>query len=185
MIKSILKLKHSRVLLLLFSIIFAYLLFKSRNYQPFHNLLLSFGYLGAFFAGLLYTYGFTAAPATAILLILAKEQNIILAGFIAGLGALIGDLTIFKFIRFVFQDEFKKLSKQRIFNHSKNKIIKKLKKYIIIILAGFIISSPLPDEIGVSLLAGATPISTKIFSIFSYIFNTIGIFIILIIGSMI
>lgn len=179
------KLRYSKILLLLFMIIFAYLLFKSRNYQPFHTLLLSFGYLGVFFAGVLYTYSFTSPLATAILLIFATEQNVILAAFIAGLGALIGDLTIFKFIRFEFQDEFKRLSKQKLFHHSRNKIIKKIKKYFVIILAGLIIASPLPDEIGVSLLAGATPISQKRFSIFSYICNTLGIFIILLIGNII
>lgn len=58
-----------------------------------------------------------------------------------------------------------------------------LKKYLIVILAGFIIASPLPDEIGVSLLASSGIISMKKFSVISYVLNTLGIFAILFIGS--
>src|SRR3989339_1795341 len=93
------RIKYPKLLLLLLTFVIAYLIFKERTFLPFHNLLLSMGYLGTFLAGILFVYGFTAAPATAILLILAKEQNILFAGFIAGFGALIGDLMIFTFIR--------------------------------------------------------------------------------------
>ncbi len=178
------KLKYPKFLLLILTFILAYFIFKESNSLPFNNALLSLGYTGTFLAGIFFIYGFTAAPATAILLVLAKEQNIILAGFIAGFGALIGDLLIFRFIRHSFADEIKKLSKEKVFSRVGNNIPKSFKKYFIAISAGFIIASPLPDEIGVSLLAGATNISTKVFSIISYILNTTGIFVVLIIGSM-
>ena len=183
--KKIFKLKYPKFLLLLFTIILAYFIFSRRNFLPFHNLLSSLGYFGTFLIGMLFVYGFTTAPATAILLILAKEQNIIIAGFIAGFGALIGDLLIFKFIKKSFADEIEKLSKEESLIYIKNKIPKTLKKYLILILAGFIISSPLPDEIGVSLLAATTTVSTKLFSIISYILNTAGIFVILLLGNLI
>jgi len=183
--KILSKLKYPKFLLLILTFVLAYRLFSGRNFLPFHNTLLSLGYFGTFLVGLLFVYGFTAAPATAILLILAKEQNILLAGFIAGFGALAGDLLIFKFIRHSFADEIEKLSKEKMFNSVNNKISKTLKKYFVPVLAGFIISSPLPDEIGVSLLATSTTISTRVFSIVSYILNTAGIFVILIIGTLI
>ena len=185
MSKKSLKLKYPKFLLLLLTFIVAYFIFHGRNFVPFHEALLSLGYFGTFLAGIFFDYGFTAAPATAILLILGKEQNIFLAALIAGAGALIGDLCIFKFIRYSFDDEIKKLSKEKVFNHMSKKIPKTLKKYIILVLAGFIISSPLPDEIGVSLLAVSTTISTKVFSIISFILNATGIFIILLIGRLI
>jgi len=53
------------------------------------------------------------------------------------------------------------------------------------IFAGFVIASPLPDEIGVSLLAGTTKISTRTFAILSYFLNTAGIFIVLLAGKVI
>ncbi len=179
------RIKYPKLLLLLLTFAIAYLMLKERNFLPFYNFLLSTGYLGIFLAGILFVYGFTAAPATAVLLILAKEQSIILAGFIAGVGALMGDLVIFKFIRHSFADELEKLSKEKIITHLNHNAPNLVKKYFVPVLAGFIIASPLPDEIGVSLLAASRQISLELFSIISYILNTAGIFIILFIGSVV
>ncbi len=181
--KILSKLKYPKLLFLIFTFVIAYLIFTEKDFSPFHNFLFSLGYFGTFLAGVFFTYGFTAAPATAILLILAGEQNILLAGFIAGFGALIGDLIIFKFIRYSFADEIEKLSREKTIAHFNNKIPNLFKKYFVPVLAGFIIASPLPDEIGVSLLAASKSISTNLFSVLSYVLNTTGIFIILLIGS--
>ena len=86
------------------SFVIAYILFADTSYAPLHDTLVFLGYFGTFLAGFLYAYAFTAAPAAAILLILAKEQNILFAGFIAGVGALLSDLVIFHFIRHGFSD---------------------------------------------------------------------------------
>jgi hypothetical protein len=60
----------------------------------------------------------------------------------------------------------------------------KIRHYAAIVLAGFIIASPLPDEIGVPLLAAAYhKLSTKKFAFLSFILHTIMIFIILLIGK--
>ena len=181
--KILSKTKYPKLLFLISTFIAAYFIFAGRDFLPFHNFLLSLGYFGTFLSGVLFTCGFTAAPATAMLLILSNEQNIFLAGFIAGFGALAGDLIIFKFIRFSFADEIEKLSQEKAINYLNGKIPTSLKKYFIPVLAGFIIASPLPDEIGVSLLAASRSFSTKFFSILSYVLNTAGIFIILLIGG--
>ena len=175
--------KYPKLLLLFMTFLIAYLLFYERTYQPFHDAVISLGYVGTFIAGALFAYGFTAAPATAIFLILAKEQNILLAGFIGGFGALIGDLIIFNFIRHSFADEIDKLSKEKVVLYINHKAPNLLKKYLLPVIAGFIIASPLPDEIGVSLMAASGNISMKIFSLISYVLNTAGIFVILFIGN--
>ncbi len=175
--------KYPKFLLLLLTFVAAYFIFEERNFLPFHNLLLSLGYFGTFLTGIFFVYGFTAAPATAILLILGKDQNILISGLIAGLGALVGDLIIFKFVKHYFSDEIKRLAEEKPLVYAQSIIPNPIKRYFIILFAGFIIASPLPDEVGISLLAGATNISIKMFSFFSYVINTIGIFIILIIGS--
>ena len=177
------KIKYPKLSLLALTFVIAYILFNGRTFLPLHDFLLSLGYLGSFLAGLFFVYGFTAAPATAILLILAKEQNILLAGFIAGFGALAGDLILFKFIRSSFKDEFERLSKEKIVIYAKNKTPQLFKRYLVPVLAGFIIASPLPDEIGISLLAASKAVSIKAFSIISYLLNTAGIFVILILGA--
>lgn len=106
--KSRFKIKYPKLLLLLLSIIISVIYFyEGKTYPPLHNFLLSLGYVGVFLSGIFYAYGFTAAPATATLLVLAKEQNIILGGLIGGLGALLSDVAIFLFIKYSFADEIK------------------------------------------------------------------------------
>lgn len=175
--------KYPKFLLLFITILVAYLLFNGRTNPKFHVFVVSLGFLGTFLTGILFTYGFTAAPATAIFLILAKEQNILLAGLIGGLGALLGDLFIFNFIRHSFKDEVRKLNREKVIVYINHKTPSLFKRYFLPLAAGFIIASPLPDEIGVTMLATIKSISTKIFSILSYLLNTAGIFIILLIGK--
>lgn len=183
MAEKLLKIKYPKFLLLLLTFVIAYLLFYNRTYQPFHDFVASLGYFGTFISGALYVYGFTAAPATALLLILAKEQNIILAAMIGGLGALIGDLIIFTTIRHSFADEIEKLFEEEIVKYIHSRIPSFVKKYFIPATAIFIIASPLPDEVGIALFAATRNISIKVFSVFAYALNTIGIFVVLYIGN--
>ena len=186
--KKQIRIKYPKLLLLLLSLLFAYILFKGKIFLPFHNFLLSLGYLGAFFSGFFYSYGFTAAPATAILLILAKEHNIIFASLIAGFGALIGSLIIFFYVRYTLRDELTKLSHEPLVHKIEVEEAKLFGKHIHEIkmaFAGFLIASPLPTEIGISLMSSIKRISIKKFAIISYLLNTAGIFVILIIGNLI
>ena len=175
--------KYPKFLLLFITFLIAYLLFSGRTDTKFHVFIVSLGYFGTFLVGMLFSYGFTAAPATAILLVLGKEQNIIAAGLIAGLGALLADWAIFKLIRHSFKDEIEKLSNERTIRIMHEHIPSFAKKYLLPVFAGFIIASPLPDEIGVTLLAIHRQISAGAFSLISYTLNTAGIFVILKIGS--
>jgi len=165
--------------------VIAYILFADRSYAPLHDTLVFLGYFGTFLAGFLYAYAFTAAPAAAILLMLAKEQNLLFAGFIAGFGALLSDLVIFHFIRHGFSDEVQKLSNEKIVQYAQRKMPASIRKYLFVFLAGFLIASPLPTEIGVTLMASVKSISTRKFSIIAYSLHTSAIFIILLIGSII
>jgi len=175
--------KYPKFTLLLLTLLVAYFIFYGKTYLPLHDLLISLGFFGIFIAGMLYAYGFTALPATAVLLILSKDQNIVVAGLIAGFGALIADLLIFKFIRSSFKDEVDKMFQEKIVRFIGNHTPNFLKKYLVPVLAGFIIAAPLPDEIGVTLMAADKSASTNMFLILSYGLNTIGILVILKIGS--
>ena len=174
---------YPKFLLLFITFIIAYFIFTGRSYEPLNNFILSLGLFGAFIAGVMFSYGFTAAPSTALFLIIAKEHNLWLAGFIGGIGALLGDLVIFAFIRSSFSDEIKKLSRKKIVRGFHKSIPNKLKKYLLPVFAGFIIASPLPDEIGVTILAIHRHISVRMFMFLSYFLNTAGILGILYIGN--
>ena len=176
------QIKYPKLSLFVLSFIVAYLLFGYRSFAPLHNTLILLGYFGTFLIGILYAYGFTAPPATAILLMLAGDQNIIFAGLAAGLGALLGDLIIFLVIRHGFNDEIERFSKEKFFQRIPKKISSILQRYVLIAFACFIIASPLPTEIGVALMASLKSISTKKFAVIAYLLHTTGIFVILLIG---
>ena len=173
------KIKYPKLLLLILTFIVAYFIFYERNIPLFNDVLFSLGYFGILIAGIFFAYGFTAAPATIFLILLAQNENIFLSALIAGLGALIGDYLIFKLIRHSFRDEIEKLSNEKIIKHINKKSPSFVKKYFLPVFAGFVIASPLPDEVGVALLASSKIISSRIFFLISFILNTTGIFVIL------
>lgn len=181
--------KYPKLLLLIATIIIALVLFQEgRHYEPFHNFLKSLGYLGIFIAGILYSYGFTATPAAAILLALASEGNIMLAVFIGGLGALVSDILIFLFVRHSLMDEIRQLGDKkimRILAEKQKSIFGRLSKYILPVFAGFMIASPLPSEIGISMMAGIKGISIPKFLVIAYVLHSMGILVILAAGRLI
>lgn len=182
------KLHYLRIFILLLAFMAAYAIFSNRNFLPFHNLMIELGIVGAFLAGGFYAYGFTAAPATAVLLSIAKEQNIIIAAMAGGLGALIGDMLLFYLARHTFKEEIGRVSKtkvMRFIDRGQTLILGRLKKHVLLAFAGFFIASPLPTEIGVTMMASLNYISMKKFAVIAYVLHTTGIIIILAIGRII
>ncbi|NMC51885.1 hypothetical protein GYA54_04130 [Candidatus Kuenenbacteria bacterium] len=178
-----LKIKYPKLTLLLISYLVVFFIFK--NWLAAGNVfILGLGYVGALIAGMMYSYGFTASIGTAIIVLMAGEYNIWVTGLIAGLGSLVSDLVLFRFIRSSFQKEIDRLGEEkvwRIFKVSrKNNLF--IKKYIIPVVASGVIASPLPDEIGVTMLAADKLVNNKFFALLSYVLNTAGILIILLIA---
>jgi hypothetical protein len=178
------KIRYPKLTLLAFTFVIAYFMFQEKDFLHLTGLTTSTGHLGIFIAGVFFAYGFTAAPAMAVMLILAKGQNILFAGLLGGFGAMVGDLIIFDFLRFSFADEIKLLSKEMWVRALHESLHGTVRKYLIPVLAGLIIASPLPDEIGVALLAASRHIRTRTFMAISYALNTAGIFVILYFGSL-
>ncbi len=177
--------RYPKLLLLSLSFAIAYVLLEGTHFVGLREFLGSLGLVGAFIAGLMYVYGFTAAYGTAIFLILAKGNDLVLTGLVAGAGALIGDILIFKFLRHSFSDELLRLSKEKFFLGLAQKLPAGTKKFILPAIGGLIIASPLPDELGVLLLAASPIVSTRNFAELSYVLNTLGIFFILFVGRII
>jgi uncharacterized membrane protein YdjX (TVP38/TMEM64 family) len=172
------KLKYKNLTLLLVSVIFA--LFLSR-FEPFHSLLLnlgSLGYIGAFVAGMLFVSTFTVTTGAVILLVLAEKLSPIEIGIIAGLGAVLGDFVIFKFVKDGLVEEVKEVYEKIDHNNHLLKILQtNYFSWLFPVFGAVIIASPLPDEIGVSLM-GIGKMKTYQFLILSFILNAIGIFLV-------
>ncbi len=182
------KIKYPKLTLFAVTVVAAIFLFYEANtYEAFNNFILSLGYVGTFFAGVFYAYGFTAAPATAVLLLLAKEQHLFVAVLIGGFGALLSDLLIFNFVRHSFIGEIRKLKEERFVKsivHKFRNLFGRFYKYVFPAIACFLISSPLPTEVGVTMMAGLRKISAKKFMVLAYFFHSLGMLIILTIGKL-
>ena len=178
------KFQYPKITGMIITILLAYWIFRNPNVEWFVAHLGPYSYLGTFLAGTLYSFGFTS-PFSSGFFLFVEPENIFLAAAIGGFGALISDLLIFKLIRFSFKDEFEMLrnSKTAV---KLGKIIdkylgKKIKVYLLYALAAFFIGSPLPDEAGIILLAGLTKIKTSSLSVISFLLNSLGILVILMI----
>lgn len=160
------------------SLAFAY--FVSRD-EVLHSYLLhlgNLGYLGAFLAGILFVSTFTVAIGAVILLILAEALSPVEIGLIAGLGAVIGDFIIFRFVKDNLAREIKYIYNNIDTDHHLRKIFHtKYFSWTFPVVGAAIIASPLPDEIGVSLL-GISKLKTYQFLFISFILNAIGIFLV-------
>lgn len=184
--KRLLRFKYPKLALLVLFSISAYYIFSDSHVQAIIDNLGQLSYLGVFLAGICFSFGFSTPFAVGFFLTVQPE-NIFIASIVGGMGALISDVLIFKFIRFSFMDEFKRLEKTIIVKDVSHvlsrKPFSKIKAYILYLFAGLIISSPLPDELGVSMLAGLTHVRINTLAAISFVMNTLGIFIMLVLGN--
>lgn len=175
---------YPKITLLIILIISSYYIFRNPQVNSFIASLNSWSYLGVFLAGMLFSFGFTTPFAIGFFIVLNPE-NIFLTGIIGGLGAMVTDLLILKFIRFSFMDEFDRLEHTPVIKKFiyliENNLGHKISVYLMYIFTGVIMASPLPDEIGVIMLSGIKHINALVFSIATFILNTIGIILILMI----
>jgi len=179
--------KYPKLTGLAIAIVLTYIIFSNPAVADFVSKIENVGYIGIFFAGMLLPLGFTA-PFAVGLLVTLNVENVFVLSLIAGFGAMLSDFLIFHFIRLSFTDEIKRLERTRMMKgveHEVNElaihyhIIKHFKIYLMYVFAGFIIASPLPDEVGVAMLAGFTKIRQDVFIPMSFLLHTLGIFILL------
>ncbi len=182
--KKLFRYKYPKLALLILIITSAYIVFSNPAIKEIINNIDSTGYTAAFIGGLLFSFGFTTPIAIGMFIVL-EPSNILYASLIGGVGAVISDIIIFKIIKFSFMDEFYRLENtkpiKKLTREIKNDFSKKVRNYMLMIFAGLIIASPLPDELGVSMLAGLTHIKQSHFIVMSYLANTLGIAIMLLI----
>jgi hypothetical protein len=91
--------RYSHYIFLAFSIILSIIILRNATFHSYLLHLGGIGYLGAIIAGIFFVSTFTFAPATIVLFILSETHPFWVISLFAGLGAMIGDLTIFQIIR--------------------------------------------------------------------------------------
>jgi uncharacterized membrane protein YdjX (TVP38/TMEM64 family) len=167
---------YKNTLLLVLSLILFYLLIDFPIVRETIDSIGKFGYIGAFFVGMLYVSVFTIAPAAVLLFDLAHSLDPIGIAFVAGTGSLITDYLLFRYMKDAVFTEL-----QPLFQHYGGKPLKLLFKspffaWMLPILGALIIASPLPDELGIGLL-GLSKVKTWQFIVLAFIMDVSGIFV--------
>ncbi len=129
----------------------------------------------SFVAGMFFTSIFTTAPAAVALGHIAQGNSVILVALIGAAGAVLGDLIIFRFVKDEFAEHLLAVIESKKLKIRLN-ALRKLQffRWFSFLIAGLILASPLPDELGIGLL-GFTKPKLSLFIPFSYFFNFLGI----------
>lgn len=139
---------------------------------------LSIKFLGSFVAGIFFTSIFTTAPAIVTLGEIAQSNSLLFTALSGALGALIGDLIIFKFIKDrLGQHLLELISHEKGWRRVKALLKLKYFRWLTFLAGGLLIASPFPDELGISLL-GLSKAKMSVFIPISFFFNFIGILVI-------
>lgn len=97
--------KYKNTFMLLISLVVFFWLAKTPFVDSVIKEIGTFGYLGAFITGIFFVSTFTVAPAAVILFNLADVLHPIEVAILAGLGAMVGDYIIFRFMKDKVFDE--------------------------------------------------------------------------------
>jgi len=131
--------------------------------------------LGSLVAGIFFVSIFTVAPAGVVFFEIAAANSIWEVALFGGIGALIGDLLIFRFIKDSISEDIQwlmsKTKQERLFSIFRPKLF----KWLIPFIGALIIASPLPDEAGLAMM-GLSKMKTSVFIPISFTLNFLGIF---------
>ena len=135
------------------------------------------GYLGALIAGVFFVSTYTVLPATYVLFQLAKYNSPLEVAIFAGIGGMLGDYAIFRYIRDGVFSELRPYLRK--FGNRKLRRLFRTPYFawMLPVTGAMIIASPFPDELGVSLL-GLSKVSNIHFLVVTYLLNVLGIFMI-------
>lgn len=133
---------------------------------------------GALIAGMFFTSIFTTAPAIAALGEISLFQGIFYTALFGAVGSMLGDLIIFRIVRDRFSEHVLEiLTHQSIWRRFHLLFKRRFFRWITFFVGGFILASPLPDELGIAFL-GFSKMRVKYFILLSFSFNFLGILLI-------
>ena len=133
------------------------------------------GFTGSFIAGIFFVSIFTSVPATVALAELSLHHSLYWTAFFGGLGALAGDIAIFRLVRGSVLSNLL----YRSFQNKESGLLMRFFRHKTVgwatkILGAIIVASPFPDEIGLALM-GLTGIPIRTLMPLSFLLNFAGI----------
>lgn len=170
--------KYKNTFFLLASFVVLFLLSRTEEAKSFVLAFSSLGYVGIFITGMFFVSIFTVVPATVVLYFFAGEHSIFTVSLFAGLGGVLGDFIIFRYLKNNLFEELGPLFKGMFGAYVKRIFHTKYFNWILPIIGAIIIASPFPDEVGIGMM-GLSTIKNWQFLAVTFFLNTLGIFILL------
>lgn len=159
------------------TIIVAFMIVQTGTLGDFLKFFNSMAYLGVFVAGFFFTSAFTTAFAIVTLGAFAHEIPLILLALIGACGAVLGDYILFRFMKDRIADDISYFISAKKRKKIATFFTSGVFRFFVPSIAAIIIASPLPDELGVSLL-GISKTNSKLIFVISFLFNAVGILLI-------
>jgi len=139
---------------------------------PFYNQILSF-ITGFFFVSV-----FTAVPASVLLVHLSESYPIVLIAFWAAFGSVLGDFLIFYLIRHRVKKDTSLILGANLSKRLASIFQIKAVRWLVPVVGAFIVASPFPDEIGLTLM-GFSHLPARLFVVLSFFLNFLGLLLLL------
>ncbi len=155
-------------------IFIAYILVRLGAVDFFVNAVHGYHAVASFIAGIFFTSAFTLAPASIALSRIAETAPISSVALWGALGALVGDMILFFFVKDKFYDDLIKAIKPSVRHHIFRSFHLGFLKWLSPVIGALIIASPLPDELGIALL-GASKVKLSVLVPIAFVMNMIGI----------
>lgn len=133
-------------------------------------------------AGTFFVLTFTVAPAGVVLFNLAEIYNPYLVALVAGLGAVVGDYIIFRFLKDAVFEEIKPVFMKLGGTHMSRLMSTPYFAWLAPVIGAVIIASPFPDEIGIGLM-GISKLKNWQFLVVSLLLNSLGMLAIVVIAK--
>ncbi len=143
-------------------------------------------YLGSLILGALYASALTGGFASVAFVAIGEKNNPLVVAILGGLGAMFADFLIFRFIKIgiiseiklLFEGRFNLIRTQRI----KNFVGLRLFRVPALLFGFLVIASPLPDELGIFILA-SLGVRIKRSAPLFFILNASGIYLLALVGA--
>jgi uncharacterized membrane protein YdjX (TVP38/TMEM64 family) len=143
----------------------------------------SVGVIASFTSGIFFTSIFTIAPASLVLVKIATFSNPVTVALFGALGAMVGDLLVFFFVKHTLADDLVRLIKRSKYQKIFHRLHFGVLRFVMPVVGGLIIASPLPDEIGLAIL-GVSKIKTIYLIPIALIMNFLGILGLVFVGGL-
>ena len=137
---------------------------------------------GSFLAGIFFTSTFTIAPASIALIEIGKTTSPVVVAFYGALGGIVGDMVMFFFLRGTVAHDVHEILKKSDYRRVLSFFHLGFMRILSPILGALIIASPLPDEIGLSLM-GISKVKPLYIVPIAFVMNFIGIWALIRIAS--